>query len=193
MKVSREQATANRARIVETAARLFREKGFDGIGVADLMKSAGMTHGGFYGHFASKEDLAAEACARAMEASLADWARWAATGKTGSAALEALVTPYLSTAHRDNPGKGCVLPALASEAGRQGGAVRRAVTAGAKGMIDRLAGLLPGRSATAKREQAMVALAGMVGAMVLARAVEDETLSADILRSMARSITGTAQ
>ncbi|MDY0884790.1 TetR/AcrR family transcriptional regulator [Dongia soli] len=201
MKVSREQAAANRERIVETAARLFREKGFDGIGVADLMKSAGMTHGGFYGHFASKDSLAAEACARAMETSLLEWEKRVAAAsekaasekpgaeKTAAAALEALVMSYLSTAHRDNPGKGCVLPALASEAGRQGGAVRRAVTIGTKSMIDRLASLLPGRSAAATRGKAMVAIAGMVGAIVLARAVEDEELSADILRSMARSIT----
>jgi TetR/AcrR family transcriptional repressor of nem operon len=192
MKVSREQAAANRERIVETAAKLFREKGFDGIGVADLMKGAGLTHGGFYGHFASKEDLAAEACRRAMEASLAEWEKRVATEKSGSAALEALVMSYLSTAHRDHPGKGCVLPALASEAGRQGGAVRRVVTSGTKAMIERLASLLPGRSAAAKREQALVAMAGMVGAVVLARAVEDEELSGDILRSVSRSITGTA-
>src|SRR3954462_7824260 len=110
MKVSREQAALNRERILETAAQLFRERGFEGIGVADLMKEAGLTHGGFYGHFSSKEDLIAEASALALTRSLA------VLGKVGERGpgdpLSAVAGAYLTTRHRDNPGAGCLLAAL---------------------------------------------------------------------------------
>jgi len=103
MKVSREQAALNRERIVDVAARLFREKGYDGIGVADLMKNAGLTHGGFYGHFASKEDLMVEACQHALEKSLDGWR--AKIASHPQRALPAIVDSYLSTrsptAHRE--------------------------------------------------------------------------------------------
>src|SRR3954453_6223646 len=104
MKVSREQAALNRERIVETAAQLFRERGFEGIGVADLMKEAGLTHGGFYGHFASKEDLMAEASARALTRSLA-LLNELAEGAPGDP-VSAVADAYLSSRHRDNPGAG---------------------------------------------------------------------------------------
>src|SRR3954452_12979212 len=107
MKVSREQAAENRERIVESAARLFRERGFDGIGVADLMKAAGLTHGGFYGHFASKEDLMAQACARGLDAS--QDAMGKAIERDGANALSVIASAYLSPTHRDHPGEGCVL------------------------------------------------------------------------------------
>src|SRR5262244_3383304 len=110
MKVSREQAAANRERILEVAGKLFRENGFDGIGVADLMKSAGLTHGGFYGHFDSKEDLMAQACARALQNAGAYWTQTVASSQLEP--FTALTRAYLSPAHRDNPGKGCVLAAL---------------------------------------------------------------------------------
>ena len=117
MKVSREEATQNRERIIEAAAKLFRERGFDGIGVAELMKSAGLTHGGFYGHFASKEDLMAQACARAMEGALDTMHQVAESGDPN--ALSTIASAYLSTEHRDRTGDGCTLAAL-------GAALRRA-------------------------------------------------------------------
>jgi len=110
MKVSREQAALNRERIVDVAARLFREKGYDGIGVADLMKNAGLTHGGFYGHFASKEDLMVEACQHALEKSLDGWR--AKIASHPQRALPAIVDSYLSTRHRDQPGGGCPAAAM---------------------------------------------------------------------------------
>src|SRR5438067_9036571 len=101
MKVSREQAAQNRERIVEAAAKLFRERGFEGIGVADLMKEAGLTHGGFYGHFSSKDDLIAEASARALTGSLALFSRVAE--RTPADPLPAIARAYLTRSHRDKP------------------------------------------------------------------------------------------
>src|SRR5947199_6007747 len=126
MKVSREQAAKNRERILEAAARLFRERGFEGIGVADLMNEAGLTHGGFYGHFSSKDDLIAEASERALAESLPLWSGLA-SDRSGDP-LPAVAAAYLSGEHRDNPGAGCVLAALGPDVSRQGAAVRRAVT-----------------------------------------------------------------
>src|SRR5687767_15927798 len=105
MKVSREQAALNRERILEAAAQLFRERGFDGIGVADLMKEAGLTHGGFYGHFSSKEELIAEASARALTGSLAVWRKPAERAPDDP--LSAVAGAYLTRRHRDNAGVGC--------------------------------------------------------------------------------------
>jgi TetR/AcrR family transcriptional repressor of nem operon len=124
MKVSREQAAQNRERIIEAAAQLFRKRGFDGIGVADLMKEAGLTHGGFYGHFASKEDLIAEASARALTDSVAVWSKLA--DRASGDPLSAVAGAYLTSRHRDNPGAGCLLAALGPDVARQGPAVRRA-------------------------------------------------------------------
>ena len=188
MKVSRERAAENRERIVEIASRLFRERGFDGIGVADLMKSAGLTHGGFYGHFDSKEDLMAQACARALEGSLSKWReRIEANPDNPLAALAAL---YLSGAHRDQPGTGCALAALGAEAARHEPPVRHALTDGLRAFIDLLGGVLPGRSKAARREKALATFAGMVGAVVLARAVDDPALGEEILQSVSASIAG---
>src|SRR5687767_14561500 len=102
MKVSREQAAANRGRILDEAARLFRERGFNGIGVADMMKSAGLTHGGFYGHFSSKEDLIAQVCQRAASTMIETWKR--AADNHAADPLAAITLPYLSTEHRDRSG-----------------------------------------------------------------------------------------
>ena len=149
MKVSREQAAQNRERIVEAAAQLFRERGFDGIGVADLMQEAGLTHGGFYGHFSSKEDLIAEASARALTRSLALW-RNCAEGASGDP-LSAGAGVYLTSKHRDNPGAGCLLAALGPDVSRQGPPVRRAVTGYVRAAVDLLTKLVPGKSGAARR------------------------------------------
>lgn len=186
MKVSREQASQNRDRVLETAGRLFRERGFDGIGVADLMKSAGLTHGGFYGQFASKEELMAEACARSFAHSLEIWSGVAE--RASGEPLAAVMKGYLSRQHRDNPGEGCVLAALGSDAARQGPGLRRAVTEGTRALLDLFTRLAPGRIQARKRERAIHAYAAMVGALVLARAVDDEALSNEILKTVAASL-----
>ncbi|BAL24043.1 TetR/AcrR family transcriptional regulator [Azoarcus sp. KH32C] len=188
MKVSREQAAENRQRVVEIAAKLFRERGLDGIGVADLMKSAGLTHGGFYGHFGSKEDLMAEACTRAMEGSLSTWRERidAAPEKP----LAAVAELYLSTAHCQQAGDGCALAALGSEASRHAPPVRHALTEGLRELIELLTTIVPGRSKAARRERALATFASMVGAIVLARSADDPALGEEILRSVSASILG---
>jgi TetR/AcrR family transcriptional repressor of nem operon len=190
MRVSREQAAANRERIVEVAGKLFRENGFDGIGVADLMKAAGLTHGGFYGHFRSKDDLAAEACSRTMARASERWAALARMSR-GAARVE-IVKQYLTESHCDGPGKGCLLAALGSDAGRQGRAIRRAFRDGLGSLVDILAKLAPGRSNARKRKQALADMAQMVGAMVLARAVDDRTLAKEILDAAISELTPAA-
>jgi TetR/AcrR family transcriptional regulator, transcriptional repressor for nem operon len=191
MKVSREQAAANRERIIEVAGKLFRERGFDGIGVADLMKAAGLTHGGFYGHFKSKDDLAAQACRRALADSSQKWARRVDMA-AGNVRAE-LIKRYLSEAHRDAAGGGCVLAALGSDAGRQGRAIRHALTDGLASLVDVLTRLAPGRSQAAKRKRALADMAQMVGAMVLARAVDDPGLSKEILEAAIADRVAAAQ
>lgn len=189
MKVSKEQMAENRERILDVAAQLFREKGFDGIGVADLMKSAGLTHGGFYGHFASKDELMAEASARALQRLQAAWAAMAREASAqGQEPLAVIEAAYLSPRHRDAPGQGCLLAALGSDAARQGPAVRRAVTEGVRAQVEGLASLVPGRTKAARRQRALADYASLVGAMVLARAVDDEDLSNEILRAAAASL-----
>ena len=179
MKVSREQTARNRERIVEAAARLFRERGFDGIGVADLMKEAGLTHGGFYGHFSSKEDLIAEASGRALTHSLENWRKL--SERSPGDPLPAIADAYLTRRHRDNPGAGCLLAALGPDVSRQSVTVRRTVTGYVRSALDLLAGLVPGKSQAARRQQAIRAYATWVGALVIARAVDDRALSQEIL------------
>ena len=186
MKVSREQAAQNRDRVLEVAGRLFRERGFDGIGVADLMKGAGLTHGGFYGQFASKEELMAQACARAFAASADIGA--AVARRYPDAPLAAISRGYLSKQHRDHPGEGCVMATLGADAARQGPSLRRAVTEGTRRLLDLFTELAPGRLKARKRERAVLAYASMVGGLVLARAVDDEALSNEILKTVAAAL-----
>jgi TetR/AcrR family transcriptional repressor of nem operon len=188
MKVTREQATLNRDRVLDVAARLFRERGFAGIGVADLMKSAGLTHGGFYGQFGSKEELMAEACSRSLESALATWTALGAQA-TGNP-LAAVMQAYLSKQHRDNPGAGCVIASLGADVSRQGSSLRRTVTDGVRAMLDLFTSFAPGRVKAVKRERALVAYASMVGALVLARAVDDEALSDEILQTVVAALPG---
>src|SRR5262245_25647273 len=172
MRVSREQAAENRERVVEAASRLFRERGFDGVGVDAIMREAGLTHGGFYGQFKSKDDLAAEALARALERGNEKLSRF-----TG---LHAYVSAYLSERHCADRGDGCGLAALGSDAARSGKGVRRALTAYVAGRLDWIAALFTG-SPAARRKRAIATLSGMVGALILARAVDDPKLSKEIL------------
>jgi len=188
MKVTREQAAQNRDRVLDVAARLFRERGFDGIGVADLMKNAGLTHGGFYGQFGSKEALMTEACTRSFDVALNTFT---ALGEQAACnPLAAVMQAYLSQQHRDNPGAGCVIASLGAEASRQGSGLRRAVTDGTRAMLDLFTSFAPGRTKAAKRERAVVAYASMVGALILARAVDDEALSDEILQAVTSALPG---
>jgi TetR/AcrR family transcriptional repressor of nem operon len=191
MKVSREKAAENRERIIETAARLFREKGFDGIGVAELMKHAGLTHGGFYGHFASKSDLAAQACARALDHSAQKWS--AISEAAGEGAFAALVENYLRFGHRDTPGAGCVMSTLGPEAARQEPPVREAITGGVRQLLAVLTRAMPGDGDAAQRQQALAAMAQLVGAVVLARLVDDEAFSDEILQAARADLNAPAR
>lgn len=186
MKVSKEQAALNRERVVETAARVFRERGYNGIGVADLMKEAGLTHGGFYGNFGSKEALLAEAATRAVSVSLGDWDKLAA--RDPAHAFKNVAAAYLSERHRDRPGLGCAMAALGPEVARLSPEVRSAVTSAVSAQVDKLASLIGPGEAPARR-QALAAYATMVGALVIARAVSDDSLSREVLAAALESIS----
>src|SRR5690349_8991117 len=127
MKVSREQAAENRERVIDIASRIFRERGFQGIGVADIMKAAGLTHGAFYGQFASKEDLMEKATMRAFDGAEALWAKLARDAPDDP--VGAIAAQYLSTQHRDHPELGCVVASLGPELARQPEVARRTMTA----------------------------------------------------------------
>lgn len=184
MRVTRDEVEAHRERILTAAGTLFREHGYDGISVADITKRAGLTHGGFYGHFASKEDLAAE-----MTLSVLASDGWLErlTGKRDPA-LADFVHAYLSTRHRDDPGHGCVFAALGSDAARQPKTVRHAFTEGLRIRLDALLALVPGRSPSKRRQKALSTLSTLVGAMVLSRAVDDSRLSSEILDAASASL-----
>ena len=190
MRVNREQAAASREKILEAAARRFRERGLDGIGVADLMKDAGFTHGGFYAHFESKEDLMAQACARALDGSLERWRRLSDVAPGD--ALHAIVEHYLSPRHLANPGAGCAIAALGSDLARHGPGVRGVVTARLQGLMEILARAMPGRTRMARRKKALAAYASLVGAVVLARAVDDAAFAREILGAVSDDVTSRA-
>ncbi len=162
------------ARILEAASRLFRERGFADVSVAEIMKATGLTHGPFYNHFASKQALMAEAIGHASAES------FAGLDKAESAA--AYQADYLSTAHRDNKADGCLIAALASEIGREP-SVRAAVTTHIKALIDKVAAKFPWPAKRDPRAEAIRMTASLVGALILARAVDDPALSEEILRA----------
>jgi TetR/AcrR family transcriptional repressor of nem operon len=190
MRASREKTAESREKILEAAARGFRERGLDGIGVADLMKDAGFTHGGFYAHFDSKEDLMAQACARALDGSLARWRKLQAASPEN--ALQAIVAHYLSPRHLADRGGGCTIAALAGDVARHGPGVRSALTARLRARMSVLADAMPGRTQAARRKKALAAYASLVGAVVLARAVNDPVLSGEILEAVGSDVTSRA-
>ncbi|MFZ6769853.1 TetR/AcrR family transcriptional regulator [Undibacterium sp. Di26W] len=167
-------------RIVEVAARAIRRSGYAGTGVADIMKEAGLTHGGFYSHFASREALLAEAADRAGAEAVAVSAQIAAAVPPEQA-LQALVQAYLSKEHVDSIENGCPVSALGSEMPRQAPEVRRAATRRIKEMIDVVARQLPDWGQPGAHEQALMVVATMVGTLLLARAVDDARLSESFL------------
>ena len=166
MRVSREKFAESRKRILEAAATLFREKGFDGVGLGDIMKAAGLTHGGFYGHFGSKEDLQAQALSLALARSVTDWSQL--IDSAAARPLSALASQYLCSDHRGNVGEGCALAALGVDTAREGERVRRALTAGLEPSLALLSNVMPGRSRAQRRRRAIVTIAEMVGAIILA-------------------------
>ncbi|MBI1203738.1 MAG: TetR family transcriptional regulator [Rhodopseudomonas sp.] len=189
MRVSREKAAENRARVIAAASRLFREKGFNGVGVADIMQAADLTHGGFYGQFDSKEDLAAQACQAANATSAKVWQGIAEHAPDKP--LQALVDHYLARKHRDKPATGCAFAALAIDAARQGENVRQVFTEGLMSLVDILAAAMPDGSKPQRRRQALAAMSELIGAVILARAVHDPVLSDDILSAARKDILAT--
>jgi len=185
MRVSREKFAENREKILAVAGELFREKGFDGIGVADIMKAAGLTHGGFYGHFESKDELVAIACAKAFEESIGRWKSFVKEGATEQALLDALAKHYLSAQMRDEPGFGCPANSLAADVGREDAVkpVRSVYTRGIKGLADVLMSFSRARQTKKIRQRALAHLSMLIGAVTLARAVRDDPLSDEILAS----------
>jgi TetR/AcrR family transcriptional regulator, transcriptional repressor for nem operon len=196
MRVSRAKAAEHRDRIIDAAGALFRAKGFGGIGVADIMKAADLTHGGFYGHFASKDDLVAQASRRTMARAVANWTKLVEAAPDSPYA--ALLEHYLSPKHRDDPGKGCAFAALGNDAARSGKVVRKAFAEGLALLIDILAQSIPaeatpgksivGKSKTVRRRKAVAAMATLVGALTLARAVEGTPLSDELLEAAHREL-----
>jgi len=170
MKVSKEQMAENRRRILEAASRLFRAKGFDAVTVAEVMKAAGLTHGGFYGHFSSKDDLIAQTLAHMLSADTRQ-------GRS----LRAYVDAYLSPRHRDNAAEGCPTAGLANDIRHRTKAARKAMTDGLRSQIDRIGDALEDVGEPDRRRTAIGIWASMVGALILARAIDDPALSKEVL------------
>lgn len=180
MKVTKAQAQANRAHVVETASALFRERGYDGVGVAELMAAAGFTHGGFYKQFRSKADLMTEAAACGIGQ---------ITTQTAGMELATFLQTYLSRAHRDSRASGCTFAALCGDAARQPDEVRATFAAGIEGVLAVMqsVGSTPGSpNASSERARLIAILAGALGALVLSRACPDDSPLADEILTVTR-------
>lgn len=188
MKVSRAQAEENRQKVIEASSRLFRQNGFDGVGVNTLMKAAGLTHGGFYKQFKSKDDLIAQATGVALAGTRARLRELADNDEAPS--FKTVVRHYLSEPHRDGLADGCALAALGMDAARQGPEVRQIVESGLIEYLDLLEAIAAPSPGQSTRDKAMATLSTMVGALVLSRAVEDRDLSAQILTAATKEILG---
>ncbi|RWQ85299.1 MAG: TetR/AcrR family transcriptional regulator [Mesorhizobium sp.] len=175
MRVSRMQAAENRETVINVASRLFRERGFDGIGLKDLMKGAGLTQGAFYKQFASKEDLAAQASRRAMESATHRWS--AATAAKPEDPLGAVIAFYLSMGHRGEKMDGCPVVALGSDAARQGAEVKASFEAGIREYLKMLGSWVGEADGEEAGGKAMAILSTMVGAVLLSRVVNDPDLA----------------
>lgn len=186
MRVSRAQAEENRQTVIDVASRLFREHGFDGIGLKDLMEGAGLTHGAFYKQFASKDDLAAQATKRALESASRRWSAAAETNPKDP--LGAVLAFYLSMGHRAERMDGCPVVALGSDAARQGADVKASFEAGITQYLDMLGPWIGSAKDKKSRAKAMAVLSTMVGAVLLARAVNDEQLSKQFLQAGAEGV-----
>ncbi len=185
MRVSRAQAEANREAVINVASKLFREHGFDGIGLKDLMKGAGFTQGGFYKQFESKEDLAALASERAMAGATQ---RWSSVAAASSDPLQGIIDFYLSKGHRAEIGEGCPLVALGSDAARQSDVVRQSFQDGIKAHLRILADQMPTDDQKDAMDKAIVVGALMVGAVTLSRVLLDQELSDRLLEVAAAEV-----
>ncbi|ANT52933.1 TetR/AcrR family transcriptional regulator [Mesorhizobium amorphae] len=175
MRVSRSQAAENRETVINVASRLFRERGFDGIGLKDLMKGAGLTQGAFYKQFESKDDLAAQASRRAMESATQRWS--VATAAKHEDPLEAVIAFYLSMDHRGEKMDGCPIVALGSDAARQGTDVKASFETGIKEHLEILGRFIAETNGEETEGKAMAILSTMVGAVLLSRVVNDLDLA----------------
>ena len=177
MRTTGERKAETRQRILDSAGILFRSHGIDSVGVDAIMHHSGLTHGGFYAHFASKEALVAEVCAASLARAAARWDQ-ISVAEQRPAALEKIVCSYLDPGHVAAPAHGCVLTTLGPEVARRSGS-RPALTASIHRMVDVLARCMPRRS----RRRALNALSTMVGAVVLARLADEPELAADFLEA----------
>jgi TetR/AcrR family transcriptional regulator, transcriptional repressor for nem operon len=192
MRVSKEKAAHNREQILTAAARLFREHGIGATGVDSITEDAGLTHGAVYSQFGSKEAIAAEAVQLALTRSKHLWDRMAER-KGRKKVFPAIVEQYLSPAHRDHAGQGCVIAAIGSEIARQPRSVRDSFTREFKHSLEYLADLMRENNSARSTEDAIAAFVSMVGALIIARAVNDETLSDLILKSTAKRVVQRAR
>lgn len=184
---SRKEATHEH--IVQTAARALRERGPAGVGVAEVMQEAGLTHGGFYAHFKSKNLLIAEAADRAASESMSHLIKAIAHKAEGSDPLRILLETYLSQRHLHSPERGCLLASLGSDLQRESPEVRRVATERIKELIDLIQRQMPGWQEGAGKARAMATLAGMVGAMIVARAVDEPDLAQALLDTTVESLS----
>ncbi len=181
---SKAEKAETHKRIVKIASKRFREDGLAGVGIAELMKEAGLTVGGFYKHFDSRDDLVAEAVGSAF----GGWKRRRDAAASGGTPLsyESLIDDYLNEAHRDNPGTGCAFGALAGEIARCDKRTRALASEQIRNDIQLLAGLLPRKDRRRARSKAILTLSALVGAVSLSRAVSDDALSLEILKTVAK-------
>jgi TetR/AcrR family transcriptional repressor of nem operon len=192
MRKSKQETALTRERIVKAAASEFRQHGIVATGLADLMSAAGLTHGGFYRHFASKDQLVAEASAAALAATTEEAAA-VASRQPGQKGLEAVVGRYLSTAHRDNQREGCALAALGSELARADTETRNAATAAFLKLVDIVAGQIDPAKPEEAKKRAMAVVSTMIGALTMSRIVNDKRLSKSLLRNAQEVLTGSKQ
>ena len=191
MRYSREHKLETHARIVKKASVRLREKGAHGVGVADLMKEAGLTHGGFYAHFDSRDALVIEAFGYAMDRGTERW-RKVMEQIPPEKRFSTIVESYLTPLHRDDPGNGCAIPTLGAEIARESPKTRRAFAAKLEQMIDMMADQIPGVPRKAARKQAMATLATMMGAIVMSRIAGTGEFSDEILDAGREAVLGRA-
>ena len=191
MRYSKEHKQETHARIVKKASVRLREKGAHGIGVADLMKEAGLTHGGFYAHFDSREALVIEAFAYAMDRSTERW-RKVADETPPDKRLATIVENYLTPVHRDDPGHGCAIPTLGAEIARESAKTRKAFAAKLEAMVDMMADQILDVPRKVARKQAVAALATMMGTLVLSRIAGNGEFSDEILAAGREAVLGRA-
>jgi TetR/AcrR family transcriptional repressor of nem operon len=192
MRYSREHKLETHARIVRKASVRLREKGAHGIGVADLMKDAGLTHGGFYAHFDSREALLIEAFSHAMDRGTEHWRKLAETTAPDQR-LRSIVEAYLTPEHRDDPGHGCAIPTLGAEIARESPKTRKAFAARLEQMIDMLAAQNPDLPRKIARKQAMATIATMMGTLVMSRIAGSGEFSDEILGAGREAALGGAK